>query len=160
MIRRLQLRLTTLADAPLLYAWRNDSETIRACCDQQPVQWENHRHWLEQTLGSPDHRLCLVMLDGRRVGHLRATRRGRSWELSWTVAPEQRRHGIGSAMVGFFLSSNILPAEFEVRAKIKPDNLPSLLIALRNGLRIKGYRNGLVLFAGKTKKEDAETSSA
>src|ERR1700730_16644986 len=48
------LRPASMADAPLLHAWRNDPQTRRASRRSDVVPWAEHEAWLLRVLASPD----------------------------------------------------------------------------------------------------------
>ena len=125
----LRLRPAGRADAPLLYAWRNDPETRLASHATDPIAWSDHVAWLGASLASPDRRLRIAEVDGEPVGVVRAARSSDGWELSWTVAPRARSRGIGRRMLRAFVESLDGP----LCATIRRDNAASAKIAAAAG---------------------------
>lgn len=95
----LTAREATESDADLLLRWRNDPETLRWSRGQQPVAEPVHRTWLTHSLTNPD-RLLLVVETDHPVGTIRFDRtEGDVWEVSITVAPEDRGQGLASGIL-------------------------------------------------------------
>ena len=138
----ISFRPATMEDAAMLLLWRNDPLTRANSHNTDEVSWEDHLRWLQATIASPNRRLHVAELDGRPVGTVRADREGESFELSWTVAPEVRRNGIGKAMVAAFL----LLLNGPVRAEVKQSNVASAKIAMGVGLSMTRQVNGLMHF--------------
>jgi RimJ/RimL family protein N-acetyltransferase len=124
------LRLASLADADLLFAWRNDTQSRQASRNVDCVKREEHQSWLSRTLGSDDHRLMIAEVCGKPAGVVRADRVPQGWELSWTVAPQARGHGVGRRMLVMFVSV----LEGRLVATIRSDNVASMRMAAAAGL--------------------------
>lgn len=94
-------RLATMADAGALWRWRNDTETRRWSRLSEPVSWELHVSWLESSLARPDRTLLIAVSDNAPVGTGRLDFEPTGTELSWTIAPERRGRGLGTALVRY-----------------------------------------------------------
>lgn len=130
----LSFRPTTLKDAELLLAWRNDPETRRQSRTSDELSLVNHIAWLTTSLAMPSRRLYIAEQDGTPVGTVRSDKReDGTVELSWTVAPRERGKGFGKAMVTQF-AREIHPGERLV-ASIKKGNVASEKIAEALGLQ-------------------------
>jgi RimJ/RimL family protein N-acetyltransferase len=128
--RAITLRQVSLADGQLLFAWRNDPEARRNSRSVEPVRWKDHEAWLSRMLGAPDCVIRIVEADGRPVGVVRADRAADGWELSWTVAPDARGHGVGRSMLTMFVTG----LDGRLIAVIRKDNVASARIAAAAGL--------------------------
>jgi RimJ/RimL family protein N-acetyltransferase len=126
----ISLRPATSEDVYLLFAWRNDPKTRAASRQTAPVAWSEHSAWLESVLASPDRVIRIAEMRGHAVGVVRADRSPSGWELSWTVAPEARRSGVGRNMVRSFAA--IL--EGPLRAVIRKRHPASAKVAAAAGL--------------------------
>jgi RimJ/RimL family protein N-acetyltransferase len=124
------LRPVTMADARLLHDWRNDPETRRNSRSGNVVPWSDHQAWLAAVIGSSDWVIRIAQWDGEPVGVVRAERLSHGWELSWTVAPHARGHGIGGRMLRIF----VVGLDGRLAAIIRRDNVASAEIAAAIGL--------------------------
>lgn len=116
----MMLRPAVLSDIDDILRWRNDPETVAACRRDRPL-----------TRGEVEAYLFggyVAERDGAPVGLLRATP---LFEVSWMVAPEHRRRGIGCEMVATVRQSAV--------AFIRPGNIASQKIAAATGFaRVEG----------------------
>lgn len=85
-------RPAMMADAALLFEWRNDEQTREHSRSTETVAWETHTRWLAVTLNNADRRLFLVEnAEGTPVGTVRWDRESaNAWEVSITIAPSHR----------------------------------------------------------------------
>lgn len=116
-VTELRLVPAQAADAERLLAWRNDPVTRAASHQAQEVSASEHHAWLLRSLADPSRRIWLAWLGGAAVGTVRCDRpAGQAHTtLSWTVAPEWRGQGVGSAMLRLALATGPGPWHAEVR---------------------------------------------
>ena len=134
------LRAATVADEERLLAWRNDPETRRWSRQQEEVTADDHRHWLQRTLGDPSTSLMIAELDGVPVGQVRVSQdTPMCAELHITVAPEARGRGLASTMLIEAAARALAEPKTErLIAYVKPDNNPSLRAFEHAGLDVCG----------------------
>lgn len=84
------VRPATLADAALLFAWRNDPQTRAMCLSTDAVAWPDHLAWLERVIADPARELSIHETNGVPCGTTRLDWDGDTAEFSITVAPEFR----------------------------------------------------------------------
>ncbi len=133
-------RKATLHDAELLLFWRNDAETRENSLNGQIVSLSEHLAWLEKTLADPNRQLFICEKTGHPVGTVRIDRLDNdSCELSWTVSPQFRGRGIGSAMV----KKAAQTVSGRLIAKIKCEASSSQQVALRAGFKNIVTRDGI-----------------
>ena len=130
----LRLRTATISDGDRLLAWRNDPVTRSQSLQQDMVDPAEHRRWLEQVLAATDRLLFIAEEDGIPVGTVRADWKDERYELSWTVAPEFRGRGVGTAM----LAAAVAMMDAPVFAKIKVGNRASMRMAESLGWKQTG----------------------
>ena len=95
-----ELRPATQDDSADLLRWRNDPATREASVQQGEVSLADHVAWLEKALVSKDRLLFVGWRENQRLGQVRLDSRGQgAWEVSITVAPEQRGRGLAAAML-------------------------------------------------------------
>lgn len=131
-----------MADAELLHAWRNDSQTRAMSHSTGEVALAEHRTWLEKSLANESRRLYIFERYGRACGTVRVDLAGGVAELSWTVAPAFRRLGIGMKMVSLMAQEIDGP----LRAEVKASNLASQKIARGAGMRLEHSQDGVLYF--------------
>jgi RimJ/RimL family protein N-acetyltransferase len=130
----LTLRPATTADARLLLEWRNDQASRNSSRNSETITIDQHEAWLTCVLVSTDHVVRIAESSGVPVGVVRANRIAEGWELSWTVAPQSRGHGVGTHMLRAFAAHLAGP----LTAVIRKSNQASQRIAVRAGLTLKG----------------------
>lgn len=124
----MDLRKATIEDAKLLFDWRNDQRTREMSRDTLELAWENHVSWLATRLQRDDHGVYIAEINGLPVGTIRIDHD----EISYTVAPEQRRKGVGEAML-----LEAKKAFGQKVAEVKRENMASVKIAERAGHIVK-----------------------
>lgn len=112
----LTVRPATMADARILFDWRNDPGTRAMSRNSDPVEWEPHRVWLERTLAGTARRLLIVERDGEPIATVRFDY-GEETELNITIAPEHRCRGISLKVAKLALAQ-----ESECVGYIKAEN--------------------------------------
>lgn len=100
----LKIRRATLEDAKRLFEWRNDPETRKQSRATDPVSWDGHLQWLQNSFKNPKRILAIAeTVNGEPVGTVRADIREDGFaEISYTIAPLWRGKGMSKPMaVGF-----------------------------------------------------------
>ena len=148
-----RLRPATIADAELLFVWRNDPLTRQQSLQTEPVVCENHLAWLENSLQNPDRQLFIAeqAVSAAQtpvvLGTVRADRLAEVYELSWTVAPEQRGKGWGKKMVAALIAA--LPDGADYQAVVLPTNPASERIVAGLGMAMQSSTPTQTLFAAR-----------
>lgn len=121
----LSLRHVAKDDVVVLHHWRNDPQTRANSRNTDEVFFEDHVRWFDKRRCGPDFYIAEV--NGKRV----ATIRKDGAEISYTVAPEDRRKGYASIL---------LRRAYELwgpcEAHCKPDNVASIKVAERAGHKV------------------------
>jgi RimJ/RimL family protein N-acetyltransferase len=135
------LRPATLADAPFVYAIRNDPQTRAASLNADELSYEDHYKWFKTSLTNPKRRLFIAEANGVAIGSGRMDFGSEGITLSWTLAPEQRGRGFGHALVGALAA--LEPGR--LIALIRSENQPSRRVAEAAGFRLVGEKKGVCL---------------
>jgi len=129
-------REATLADSPLILAWRNDPVSRQFSFDKDVIALETHEDWFNR-----NHRkITMIEADHKTVGQLRMDDNQDLVEVSITIDPSMRSRGIGSSAI------KSISHEKKLVAHILPINIPSIIAFLKGGFRfvsielVKGFR--------------------
>lgn len=141
----MKLRKATLNDASMLLRWRNDSETRKNSHNNNIIKEEEHIEWLCNTIADPYRQLYVAVVGDMPVGTARADFEGDIYELSWTIAPEERGKGYGKAMVELLTQKLNSP----VRAEVFSANTTSAKIAEGVGMTLDKEESDVLYFSSK-----------
>ena len=141
----MELRLATFDDAELLLIWRNDAQTRASSRNKQEISKKEHEKWLKASLADSNRELYIAEINSIPVGTVRSDYDGQFYELSWTIAPEQRGKGIGKEMVSLITKKINKP----VRAEVKKNNTASKRIAEYVGMSLMYEEEGILHFQRK-----------
>lgn len=130
---RLSSRRAKLADAELLFQWRNDEATRTSSRSGNPLEWGEHIDWLERSLNDASRQLYLIEEDATALGTVRWDRVASGWEASITVAPGARGKGLGSKILDAGEKSLVADAPSRLVATIHNKNLASRGLFARAG---------------------------
>lgn len=139
-------RPAALADSALLLRWRNDPETREVSRSTERVSWEGHSQWYQRILEDPWRLLYVVERGGTPVGTVRFDALNApdaaEWEVSITLAPEARGHGLARAVLaaGEDAFDQGHP-EATVVAAVLPGNVPSQRLFARAGYQLDPARD-------------------
>jgi RimJ/RimL family protein N-acetyltransferase len=96
----LSLRPVELADATLLWQWRNDPHTIAMSRQPDVIAWETHVAWLAKRLADRDAMLLIGLQGDQSIGVVRFERRADgAAEVSITIAADFRGRGLGKPLL-------------------------------------------------------------
>ena len=131
----MQFRSLTVADAELLFHWKNDPVTRVNSSSTAEIPWEEHFKWVLSVILDPNEEIIrMAIFDQVPVGIVRiALRDDEQVEVYYTVSPVWRRQGIGTKMVVDFVAK-FIPDMMKVVLPIKQGNIGSERIAYSLGL--------------------------
>ena len=137
----IRLRPATLADAPFVYAIRNDPQTRAASLNADELSYEDHYKWFKASLTNPKRRLFIAEAAEESIGSGRMDLGNEGITLSWTLAPEQRGRGYGHSLVKALAALE----RGRLVALIRSENLASRRVAEGAGFRLIGEKKGVCL---------------
>ena len=140
----LQLRVATLADAPVLHGWRNH-QAVRAVSDSsEPIAFESHQNWMQRVLQSPDRWLFVAQVGDLPVGSIRFDRlENGHLEVSLYTDPQLQGLGVGPRLLlaGEQQMHHRLQTPFSVNATVLAGNTASQKL-----FEGSGYHGGPLLY--------------
>ena len=129
----MKLREAIFSDWKILLEWRNDPLTRKNSFTQEVVQEEKHKLWFKTVLLSEEKKIFILENEScEPLGTIRSDKiDSESYLLSWTISPHFRKKGYGNLILNLFLQNRrgIFTAE------IKPENIYSIKMALKNGFK-------------------------
>jgi RimJ/RimL family protein N-acetyltransferase len=128
-------------DLHMLLKWRNDPLTRKQSHRTKKFVSKDYRNELKSILEDPNKLLFIVEENNKSVGIIRADKEDSCYELSWTVAPNERGKGIGTRM----LMQAVKKIKGNLRAEIKEGNGQSITIAEKAGF-ICNKKEGNILY--------------
>lgn len=121
----LTFRRAEEADSELILEWANDVQTRRQSFHSEFIDSETHRKWYAESLQNPNRELWICCHGKTPIGLFRLDlRAGGEYEISYSIAPQQRNRGYGGAMLalGETLAKEKHPKLRRLLAEVKPDN--------------------------------------
>lgn len=142
----MELRKASMSDAKMLFEWRNDYTTRLNSTNTEEVLWDSHLKWLENSLNDMNRKIFIAEVDHVAVGTIRVDYLNDHTELSWTIAPDSRGMGYGSAMLRQLAGSL---GNRDLWALIKMDNRPSQRMAEAAGFHFDTMYQGMGVWRRK-----------
>ena len=124
----LQLRPATLADAPLLHAWRNHPAVRAVSGSSEAIAFDDHLAWMQRVLLASDRWLFVAQVGALAVGSIRFDRVDRAHlEVSLYTDPQLQGLGLGPRLLlaGEQQMRCILQTPFTAHATVLPGNAAS-----------------------------------
>ncbi|MCD8039666.1 MAG: UDP-2,4-diacetamido-2,4,6-trideoxy-beta-L-altropyranose hydrolase [Lachnospiraceae bacterium] len=95
----LAFRKVRPSDVDLLYEWANDKAVRANSFNTEQIPYESHVKWFAGILDAETVYQYILCEDGIPVGQLRLNTDGENAVISFSVSPERRGEGLGSAML-------------------------------------------------------------
>ncbi len=146
----LRFRDATLADARMLYGWRNDPTVRRHFFDAREIDFDGHRAWMDSVLRAED-RLLLIAVDARGdFACVRFDLHGDSAEISLYLDPARIGEGLGAAVVQDAVSvvRERVAGLSKVVARVMRDNTASRAVFERAGFATESLVLSLAIEPG------------
>ena len=143
--QELSLRPATMADAPAVWAWRNDPDSRAASLNEREIPYPEHEAWFAAALADPDRTLLIgVEPGGEAVGMVRFDcAAGDDTRVSINLAPQRRGQGLGTALLRLAVATR---ADERLRAEVRAANEASRRLFERCGFACLGESDGVVAF--------------
>lgn len=131
----LALRLATAQDARLLFEGRNADSVRRWAFNSEPIDWDSHLRWFEQTLADEQRLLLIAHTAQGPIGVLRYDLRGEHAQVSVYLMQGQAGFGWGRALLdsGERYVRRHWPQVRVIEARVMADNEASLQLFRKAG---------------------------
>jgi RimJ/RimL family protein N-acetyltransferase len=141
----IRLRPAEEDDAHLLFQWRNDPVSARNSLNNNPLEWNEHKAWLDQSLKNPTREILIGFWGGNydyepihscgtiRFDELPA---GLGLEVSINIDPNLRGRGLGRDLLRAGIERH---SNRRLFATIRGENVASLIIFLASGFFLEEY---------------------
>lgn len=130
-----------MADAMLVWNWRNADAAGHARRAQADTSLEDHLQWFARALSSPDRLLLMGRAGGETVGHVRFDRVGRLATVSIVLAPEMRGRGLGCPLLTAAIGAAKRQGMASFKAVVHVENTPSRRIFEKAGFSIRSMED-------------------
>jgi RimJ/RimL family protein N-acetyltransferase len=121
------LRRAVADDCRQVWLWRNDETTRAASFDSEPIAFETHRRWFDESLQRPDRHLFIVLAGGREAGVVRLDVTEAAGTVSIYLASAWRGRGVGPSALAALERIAFGPLGLgRMEARVKADNRASL----------------------------------
>ena len=137
-MKAITLRPATLADAEMVYEWRNAPETRKYFFDPRPLEKAAHIKWFESSLKMPDRCLLIAESENTPVGVLRFDISHSEAEIDIYVCPGLTGNGLGTAILnaGTNWINKHKPHVNTLLAKVIPANIASARAFEKSGFNL------------------------
>ena len=123
------LRRASMADAELLFEWKNDKTTIENSITKRGVTMDEHLQWLQGVINNPNRQLFILDVDGISVGQLRLDLEVIAdvvtAEISYGLGAEYRGKGLGKVLLEQADTLSVMFKIVELKAEVLPHNKAS-----------------------------------
>ena len=129
------LRNADESDIDNLYHWRNDIETRNNSFNTEQILYNDHVKWFERTMKDTDVFQYILMNDNTPIGQVRVDIVGMKAEVSYTIAPNERKKGYGKILISLITDKirKDIPQVKSIVGKVKPSNSRSMKCFEENG---------------------------
>lgn len=146
---QLHVRHASLQDEDLLLEWANDPVTRQNAFNSGSITAVEHRAWFHRRLRYPAQCVMYIVETAFdvAVGQVRFDRREQGWEISYSVAPQFRRRGLGRAMLSrAIICLQQLDSTSPIYGQVKVENSASSKIFHSIGFHLVRTEDGRQMF--------------
>ena len=136
------IRKARMADAGLLFNWRNSTEVRASAFSEDKIVWVDHLRWLKGKIASATSDIFIaISISEEPIGQIRFDKKNiKTAEIDITVAPEFRNLGYGELLLKESIADYFLMKKevYEVNSLIKCDNSASIRVFEKAGFHKVG----------------------
>lgn len=138
-------------DMKILWEWRNYPEVRKNFLNTNPILWEEHELWFNQSIKTPDVKIYIATYKSTKIGVIRYNVDDKNVRVSVNLIPEFFGKGFGTILIKKgtkkFLreTKSIKP----VIAQIKKDNVASQRAFAKAGYKMADSKENEVTYIYK-----------
>ena len=96
---KLILRRVAESDCEILFRWANDRESRSQSFHVEQISFEEHMAWFRRKMQEDSCQMFLLLYQGKEAGQIRLEQEGDTAWISYAIAPEYRRMGLGGEIL-------------------------------------------------------------
>lgn len=140
MLDTLYVRRAGYKDCGLMFAWRNHPETRAVSLNDAEIEWEDHVHWLDSVLQTPNRLLLVAQIGSIPVGVVRFDQVSKTrCQVSLYLDPQLHGLGLGKAML--LAGERQLASDVSIDAQVVTGNTASSRLFASAGYTAKDPNN-------------------
>ena len=134
----MKIRLSTEKDILDILEWRNDPLTRKMFVQQNKILFVEHSKWFKKNLLDPKISMYIGELNLQKVGIciFSFNSKKNSYEISINLNPKFRGKGLSFDLLNKSIKVNNIDKNYNLEAKIKKENPPSLRIFQKCNFKI------------------------
>ena len=149
---KLKIRKASACDAPLVFAWRSDEETVKNSFSMEPITYQSHEEWFKRQLGDSKSYMFIGMFcDAKEeIGVVRFDIEDEHvCKVSINIAAEWRGQGLSSELLDACIARFSRKNSFIFTAEIKKENIASQKCFERCGFTLYNHGAQKLLYVNK-----------
>lgn len=108
MEKKLSLRLVEGKDIKMIFDWRNNTLVRQNSFSTQPISWDEHVKWFNDTIKNPNILFFIMMCDGNVVGQTRIDLvRDNVAIIDYSIAEQHRGLGYGETILHLYRRGDV-----------------------------------------------------
>ena len=136
----MMIRKARISDMMEVYEWRNDLLSRSMFFNNSKVKLDEHKAWFKSYLKNPKKVIYIGILEKQKVGLTRFdfSKKNNTAEVSINLNPIMRNKRLSLSLLSSSVSIYLKNKNVDLRARVKNQNLPSLIIFKKAGFKKYG----------------------
>ena len=136
----MMIRKARISDMMEVYEWRNDLLSRSMFFNNSEVKLDEHKAWFKSYLKNPKKVIYIGILEKQKVGLTRFdfSKKNNTAEVSINLNPIMRNKRLSLSLLSSSVSIYLKNKNVDLRARVKNQNLPSLIIFKKAGFKKYG----------------------
>ena len=136
----MMIRKARISDMMEVYEWRNDLLSRSMFFNNSEVKLDEHKAWFKSYLKNPKKVIYIGILEKQKVGVTRFdfSKKNNTAEVSINLNPIMRNKRLSLSLLSSSVSIYLKNKNVDLRARVKNQNLPSLIIFKKAGFKKYG----------------------